>query len=290
MPRPRTPEVDATARLRLDLAYDGSAFHGWAAQPGLRTVQGELSAGLHRVLRLEHPPALVVAGRTDAGVHARGQVVHLDAPAEQVAALPGRSSRSPEVALVHRLAGVLPHDVVVTAARLVPAAFDARFSATGRRYCYRVADTPHRPDPLLRSHVAWVRGPLDTAVMHRAAQGLLGEHDFIAYCRPRPGATTIRTLRRLDVARRTDGVIEVDVAADAFCHNQVRAMVGALLAVGAAQRDEAWPTQVLAGARRDGAVHVAPSTGLTLEAVTYPPDDELAAQAERARSVREMPR
>jgi tRNA pseudouridine38-40 synthase len=194
------------------------------------------------------------------------------------------------VALVHRLAGVLPDDVVVTSARVVPDAFDARFAATGRRYCYRVADSAHRPDPLLRSHVGWVRGPLNTAAMHRAAQGLLGEHDFIAYCRPRPGATTIRTLRRLHVGRRGDGVLEIDVAADAFCHNQVRAMVGALLAVGAAQRDEAWPAQVLAGARRDGAVHVAPADGLTLEEVTYPPDDELAAQVERARSVRELPR
>lgn len=257
---------------------------------GLRTVQGELSAGLHRVLRLDDPPLLVVAGRTDAGVHARGQVVHLDAPTVKVADLPGRSSRSPAEALVHRLGGVLAPDIVVTSARHVPDAFDARFSATGRRYRYRVADSPHRPDPLLRSHVAWVRGPLDAAAMHRAAQGLLGEHDFIAYCRPRAGATTIRTLRRLDVARRADGVVEVDVAADAFCHHQVRAMVGALLAVGAGRRDESWPAQVLAGGRRDGAVHVAPPHGLTLEQVTYPPDDELAAQAGRARSLRQTPR
>lgn len=191
---------------------------------------------------------------------------------------------------MHRLVGVLPDDVVVTSARRVPDAFDARFSATGRRYCYRVADTPHRPDPLLRSHVAWARRPLDTPAMHRAAQGLLGEHDFIAYCRPRPGSTTIRTLRRLDVGRRGDGVIEIDVAADAFCHNQVRAMVGALLAVGAGQRDEAWPAQVLGAQRRDGAVHVAPARGLTLEEVTYPPDDELAAQAGRARTLRKLPR
>jgi len=191
---------------------------------------------------------------------------------------------------VRRLGGVLADDVVVTSASLVPQSFDARFSATERRYCYRVADTPHRPDPLLRSQVAWVRGPLDPAAMHASAQPLLGEHDFIAYCRPRPGATTIRTLRHLDVARRADGIVEVHVAADAFCHNQVRAMVGALLAVGSGQRDGSWPAQVLADARRDGAVHVAPPHGLTLEHVTYPPDDELAAQAERARSVRQARR
>ena len=223
-------------------------------------------------------------------MHARGQVVHLDVPREKVGALPGRSTRSPELALVHRLAGVLADDVVVTCARRVPDDFDARFAAIGRRYCYRVSDSAHRPDPLLRSHLAWVRTPMDMAAMHRAGQGLVGEHDFVAYCRPRPGATTIRTLRRLDVSRRGDGVIEIDVAADAFCHNQVRAMVGALLAVGAGQRDEAWPAQVLAAQRRDGSVHVAPARGLTLEAVTYPPDDELAAQAERARTLRGLPR
>lgn len=189
-----------------------------------------------------------------------------------------------------RLAGVLPPDLVVRRATQVSDAFDARFSATGRRYCYRLADTLHRPDPLRRGQVVWVRDALNPTSMQTAAAALLGEHDFIAYCRPRPGATTIRTLRRLDVGRRGDGVIEIDVAADAFCHNQVRAMVGALLAVGAGQRDEAWPAQVLGAQRRDGAVHVAPARGLTLEEVTYPPDDELAAQAGRARTLRKLPR
>ncbi len=147
-----------------------------------------------------------------------------------------------------------------------------------------MADTPHRPDPLLRSQVAWVRGPLDTAAMHASAQPLLGEHDFIAYCRPRPGATTIRTLRHLDVARRADGIVEVHVAADAFCHNQVRAMVGALLAVGSGQRDGSWPAQVLADARRDGAVHVAPPHGLTLGA-RHVPARQRARRASRTGAI-----
>lgn len=242
------------------------------------------------MLRLDHPPELVVAGRTDAGVHARGQVAHVDAPVDAVAKLPGRSARTPTEALVQRLAGVLTHDVAVRSVSVVPAVFDARFSATGRRYRYLISDTPHRPDPLLRSHVVWVRDPLDTEAMQRAAAPLAGEHDFIAYCRPRPGATTVRTLRRLDVDRAADGLVTVDLEADAFCHNQVRAMVGALMSVGTRRRPEEWPHAVLAAGRRDGTVHVAPAHGLTLEQVHYPPDDDLADQAARARTRRGRPR
>lgn len=172
----------------------------------------------------------------------------------------------------------------------VPEAFDARFSATGRWYRFRIADTAHRPDPLRRAHVVWVREPLDVAAMHRAAAALTGEHDFIAYCRPRVGATTVRTLRRADVGRDEGDLVALDLEADAFCHNQARAMAGALMAVGAGRRDESWPGEVLAAQRRDGAVHVAPAHGLTLEEVTYPPDDELAGQAKRARSLRGEPR
>lgn len=235
-------------------------------------------------------PTLVVAGRTDAGVHARGQVAHVDVDEGAYAALPGRSTRAPNESLVTRLAGVLAPDLVVRTVTHVPDVFDARFSATGRRYCYRIADTPYRPDPLRRGYVVWVREPLDVAAMHRAAAALAGEHDFVAYCRPREGATTIRTLRRLDVARDEGGLVVLDFEADAFCHHQVRAMAGALMAVGAGRRDECWPGEVLAAQRRDGAVHVAPAHGLTLAGVTYPPDDELAEQAQRSRSLRGEPR
>jgi tRNA pseudouridine38-40 synthase len=216
-------------------------------------------------------------------------VAHVDVPLQSFAGVPGRSSRAPEEALVARLAGVLPSDVVVRAVRVAPAGFDARFSAVARRYCYRISDTVHRPDPQWRRSVTWVRGSLDAGAMHEAAQSLVGEHDFLAYCRPREGASTVRTLRRVDVSRTPHPLLTVDLEADAFCHNQVRAIVGALIAVGEGKRPVTWPGDVLAAAQRDGCVHVAPPGGLTLEAVTYPADDQLAAQAESARRVRGAP-
>ncbi len=195
-----------TTRVRLDLAYDGTDFHGWAAQPGLRTVQGELEAALTTVLRRPAVP-VTCAGRTDTGVHARGQVVHLDVDGETLAATAGRSGSPPVEALARRLNGVLPGDVRVRGARTVPAAFDARFGARWRRYCYRVADTPHAVDPLTRRHVlAWAR-PLDLAAMNTAGEPLLGEHEFAAFCKRREGATTVRRLLELPVGpvRRRGG-------------------------------------------------------------------------------------
>ena len=277
---PGTPTRDAgldavpgLRRVRLDLAYDGSDFSGWARQPGRRTVEETLAAALAQVLRLPDPPSLVVAGRTDARVHATGQVAHVDLPA------------TVEVDVVaRRLRGVLPPDVVVRHVSAAPEGFDARFAAVGRAYSYRVTDLP--PDPVRRHDtLTWPR-PLDPALMTRAAEALLGEHDFAAYCRPREGATTIRTLRLLDADRR-EGVIVVTAEADAFCHNQVRAMVGALLAVGDGRRPVEWPGQVLHAGVRDSAVTVAPPHGLTLVRVDYPPDDQLAAQAQQSRRRRD---
>jgi tRNA pseudouridine38-40 synthase len=181
------------------------------------------------------------------------------------------------------LTAVLPADVVVRRVSRVPRAFDARFSALGRRYLYRITDAA--PDPLRRHDTLAWRRPLDVAAMHAAAQGLLGHHDFAAFCRRRPGATTVRTLHRLDVTRAD--VVEVVAAADAFCHNQVRAMVGALLAVGDGRRQPPWPEQVLAAGVRDSAVTVAPPHGLTLVGVDYPPDHELAARAAETRRRRD---
>jgi len=175
----------------------------------------------------------------------------------------------------------------VREARVVPAGFDARFSAVRRRYAYRLADTPHRPDPLRRHDVAWVRGPLAVAAMSEAGAPLLGEHDFLAFCRPRPHASTVRTLHRVDCTRESSGLVTVAVEADAFCHHQVRSLVGALCSVGAGRRDPGWPARVLAARRRDGAVVVAPAHGLTLESVDYPPDQQCAAQADRARRRRD---
>jgi tRNA pseudouridine38-40 synthase len=260
-------------RQRIDVAYDGTEFAGWARQPGQRTVEETLGAAIATVLRLSEPAALTVAGRTDAGVHASGQVVHADLPGEVDPAV-----------LVRRLAGVLPPDVVVRSVAVAPPGFDARFAATGRRYRYRICDGSL--DPVRRRDtLAWPR-PLDPAAMTAAGSGLLGERDFAAYCRPREGATTIRTLRRLDAAREGDGVVVISAEADAFCHNQVRAMVGALLAVGDGRRPVGWPGEVLAAGVRDSAVTVAPAHGLTLVGVDYPPDDQLVDRSRTTRARR----
>ncbi len=288
-PDPAGAPAAATARLRLDLGYDGGAFSGWAEQPGLRTVQGVLAAGLQRVLRLQEPPRLVVAGRTDAGVHATGQVCHVDVPRAAWLAAPGRSEAPPGAALVRRLAGVLPPDVRVHGAREAPAGFDARFGALRRRYAYRVSDAPGGAPPLLRSHVLAHRRPLDAAAMDAAAARLTGLHDFAAYCRPREGATTVRTLLRYAWTRRPDGLLEADVQADAFCHSMVRALVGAALAVGEGRREVDWPARVLAAGRRDPGVAVVAPHGLVLEEVVYPADAGLAARAAQARAVRTAP-
>ncbi len=291
-------------RIRLDLAYDGTFFSGWAAQPGLRTVEGVLTSALATVLR--EPVRLAVAGRTDAGVHAAAQVVHLDVSPEAWAALPGRSDRLPEAALLTRMAGVLAReaqtslprtprgagDVVVTGARIVPEAFDARFGALSRRYTYRIADADAPRNPARRATVLWLPDRLDIEAMEASAKPLLGEHDFLSYCKPRQGATTIRTLRTLEWRRAAAGpdagLVTLSVVADAFCHSMVRSLVGAGLAVGQGRRPAAWPGELLAARSRDGAAPVAPPHGLTLEEVVYPADDELAAQAERARATRRL--
>ena len=289
-------------RIRLDLAYDGTFFSGWAAQPGLRTVEGVLTSALVTVLR--EPVRLTVAGRTDAGVHAAAQVVHFDASTEAWAALPGRSDRLPEAALLTRLAGVLAReaqaslprtprgagDIVVTGARSVPQAFDARFGALSRRYTYRIADAAAPRDPARRATVLWLPDRLDVRAMEASAEPLLGEHDFLSYCKPRQGATTIRTLRTLTWRRAAGGpdagLVVLTVVADAFCHSMVRSLVGAGLAVGQGRKPVTWPGELLAARTRDGAAPVAPPHGLTLEEIVYPADDELAAQAERARTTR----
>jgi tRNA pseudouridine38-40 synthase len=277
-------EEPRSVRLRIDLAYDGTGFSGWAAQPGRRTVEDVVAAALGRVLRLPAslgPPGLTVAGRTDAGVHARGQVAHLDVPAAVWTAQPDT--------LLTRLAAVLPPDVRVHAAYPAPDGFDARFSALWRRYSYRVCDEEARADPLRRQETLWSFRRLDVAAMNEAARPLLGEHDFAAFCRRRPGATTIRTLRILDWRRDGDGLAVATVVADAFCHNMVRALVGALLAVGEGRRPPGWPAEVLAAAVRDPAVRVVAPHGLCLEEVGYPPPAELAARAAETRRIRVYP-
>ena len=300
-------QAPRSVRLRIDLAYDGSGFSGWAAQPGRRTVEETLAAALGRVLRLPGPPGLTVAGRTDAGVHARGQVVHVDVPESAWTTLADQGAG--KAGPLTRLAAVLPPDVRVHAVGPAPDGFDARFSALWRRYSYRVCDDPARADPLRRHETLWTPRRLDLAAMNEAAASLAGEHDFAAFCRRREGATTVRTLRVLDWHRDAadaaadaagaaaddgpddgpddgHGVAVATVVADAFCHNMVRALVGALLAVGEGRRPPGWPAEVLAAAVRDPAVRVVPPHGLCLEEVGYPEPEELAARAAETRNRR----
>jgi tRNA pseudouridine38-40 synthase len=269
---------DPVVRVRIDLSYDGTSFSGWAAQPGQRTVEGVLSETLGHVLRLPAAVRLTVAGRTDSGVHARGQVAHADLPADAWAAHADAALR--------RLSRALPPDLRVRAIGVAPDGFDARFSALWRRYAYRICDDPARADPLRRQDTLWNPRTLDLAAMNEAAALLLGEHDFAAFCRKREGATTVRALRRLEWARDADGVAVGCVLADAFCHNMVRALVGALLPVGEGSRPVSWPAQVLAATVRDPAVRVVPAHGLSLEEVRYPEPELLAARAALTRRVR----
>ncbi|KGN39490.1 tRNA pseudouridine synthase A [Knoellia subterranea KCTC 19937] len=275
-------------RVRIDLAYDGTDFSGWAAQPGRRTVEGELSAALTTLLRAPEPVRLTVAGRTDAGVHARGQVAHADIDADLYARVPGRSDRSPEEAARTRLAGILPGDIVVRSVRRAPEGFDARFSALQRRYLYRICDRPGTVDPLRRRDTIVVKEALDVAAMDAAARNLLGLNDFAAFCKKREGATTVRTLLDYSWTRSDDGVLAATVVADAFCHSMVRALVGSVVPVGQGRAEVDFPRSVLVARQRDPRVKVMPAHGLSLEEVTYPADADLAARAEEARATRSL--
>ena len=264
----------APTRYRLDLAYDGRDFHGWATQDGFRSVQGTLEHWISTVLRLPEPVSLTVAGRTDAGVHARGQVAHVDLPADDLAE-----------ELQRRLGRVLPDDVVVHRVRVAPDGFDARFAAIWRRYVFRLADDS--PDPLVRHTAVRVRGPLDVAAVDAGARSLVGLHDFGAFCKRREGATTIREMLECHAERSPAGLVEVTLRADAFCHSMVRSVVGALVAVGQGQRDAAWLASLLDRVDRAGDVTVLPPHGLVLEEVGYPDDDQLAARQLEARARRD---
>ncbi len=270
-------------RIRIDLAYDGTEFSGWAKQPGLRTVQGDLEDSLATVLRL---PSVQVtcAGRTDTGVHARAQVVHLDVEGEVLTESAGRIRHRPVDALKRRLNGILRPDVRVRRVSEAPEGFDARFSALWRRYAYRIDDTGLL-DPLTRNHVLSWPQPLDLDRMNEASAALLGEQDFAAFCKRREGATTVRALLDLHW-ERVEGLAVARVRADAFCHNMVRSLVGCLVAVGEGRREPSWAADVLRARVRDGSVKVAAARGLTLEEVAYPADDELAARARETRTVR----
>ncbi len=274
-------------RLRLDLAYDGTGFRGWARQPGLRTVQGTLEAAIARILG--GAPTLVVAGRTDAGVHASGQVAHLDLTESQQARL--AQGRNPDpAALAARLTGVLGQypDLAVHRSALAVPGFDARFSAVWRRYSYRIADRATGYDPLDRLRTTTVNAMLDVDAMDEAARSLIGLHDFAAYCKWRDGATTIRTLLEFDWHRQDDGVLVANVKADAFCHSMVRALVGACVGVGQGRLAPRDVVEIREAGERTSQTKVLAARGLTLAEVGYPADDLLALRAEQTRARRSL--
>ncbi|WP_243233187.1 tRNA pseudouridine(38-40) synthase TruA [Microbacterium sp. CIAB417] len=277
-------------RIRLDIAYDGTHFRGWARQPGLRTVQGTLEEALARIVA--GAPQLTVAGRTDAGVHASGQVAHLDLDEAQQARLAAsrRSEPDPVDALARRIRGVLSSysDVTVRRTTLAPDGFDARFSAVWRRYAYRIADDVTGYDPLRREFTTTVRAALDVAAMDEAARSLRGLHDFAAYCKPREEATTIRTLLEFDWRRDAEGAIVANVKADAFCHSMVRALVGACVAVGQGRLGIEDVVRLREQATRTSEFAVLAARGLVLTEVGYPEPELMAARAEQTRARRDQ--
>ncbi|WP_173923591.1 tRNA pseudouridine(38-40) synthase TruA [Agromyces sp. Marseille-P2726] len=295
-PSTDTDAAASVVRIRLGIAYDGTDFSGWSRQPGLRTVQGVLEDALATLFRRTGTsPRLTVAGRTDAGVHALGQVAHVDVDEHALAAVARpRRGQDPdptrEAALARRLTGILgaDADVVVTHAERAPAGFDARFSASWRRYEYRVADASAVRDPLERRRTVAYPRHLDDTAMDAAAVSVVGLHDFAAYCRPREGATTIRTLQAYRWTRDDDGVLVATLQADAFCHSMVRALVGACVAVGEGRLGVGDPEALLHAGQRTSAFKVMPAKGLVLTEVGYPDDHELEARAAQTRARREL--
>ena len=283
------PAIDSGGgfvRLRLDIAYDGTDFAGWAAQARQRTVAGTLDEALSTVFRT--PVQVRAAGRTDSGVHATGQVAHVDVPGDALSNAYPRTTRAGDsefLPLVRRLARLLPQDVrALDIGRAAPG-FDARFSALRRHYVYRLSTSPYGVEPQETRYVtAWPR-TLDVDAMAGASRDLLGLHDFAAFCRHRDGATTIRDLQRLDWSQDGDR-ITADVIADAFCWSMVRSLVGALLAVGEHRREPGWCATLLTSTHRSSDFAAAPPHGLTLVGVDYPPDDELAARTKVTRELR----
>ncbi len=293
------PAIDSGGgyvRLRLDIAYDGTEFAGWAIQAGQRTVAGVLDDALSTVFRTA--VQLRAAGRTDAGVHATGQVAHVDVPVDALGNAYPRIGRTADAGsnvaakaapeflpLVRRLARFLPADVRVRDIVRAPDGFDARFSALRRHYGYRLSTAPYGVEPQLTRYVTAWPCSLDVDAMAAASRDLLGLHDFAAFCRPREGATTIRDLQHLDWSRDRD-FVSAHVTADAFCWSMVRSLIGALLVVGEHRRDPAWCSGLLTSTRRSSDFAAAPPHGLTLTAVDYPPDDQLAARTKVTRDLR----
>ena len=294
LPDPDSLEI---VRLRLDIAYDGTAFNGWSRQPVLRTVQGELEAALEVIFgRSATPPTLTVAGRTDAGVHATGQVAHIDLTPEHMKWLSRPRGKSGGLldlpaALGRRINGLagIDSDVIVTSACYASAGFDARFSANWRSYEFRVSDKDGPRNPLERHRTVWYPARLDIEQMNSAAELLVGLHDWATFCKPRELSTTVRSLEQFYWTHAADGVLVAVVRADAFCHSMVRALVGATIAVGEGKLTPARLIQLRDELDRSSDFNVMPAKGLTLVEVGYPEAAELAARAVHTRRRRQVP-
>ena len=273
-------------RLRVDLAYDGAGFSGWAKQPNLPSVQQTLETALAKALRLDLSLVrTVVAGRTDSGVHATGQVCHVDLPSDHALVA---EPRKVDKELLKRLRGALGKTSAIWVERVMiaPDGFDARFSPLRRRYEYRIADGRARKDPRTAGHTLWISDSLNQAAMNRLGKALLGLHDWASFCRAREGATTIRTLEKFSWVRDSEGVLCGTVVADAFCHSMVRSLVGAAIAVGKGDLDVSEIVALRDQTARTSAWKTMPAHGLTLVEVVYPKDRELARRAELTRAQR----
>jgi tRNA pseudouridine38-40 synthase len=259
-------------RLRLDIAYDGTNFYGWAAQPERRTIQDLIEEALSRIARVDVES--IVAGRTDAGVHATGQVVHVDVPD---AIFDGELTYKD---LRYKLNRILDEDVRIMEITDAPAGFHARFSALRRYYTYKILDNNDVIPPLSRHDIAsWYR-PLDVELMNEASALVLGHHDFAAFCKFKEGGTTIRTLEKYHWQRTSDGLLVADVVADAFCYSMVRNLVGAVVCVADGRKDPSWMGELLANKERVSDSLVFPARGLTLYQVDYPSEDQLLERAQ----------
>ncbi len=261
-------------RLRMDIAYDGTNFSGWAIQPDRRTVQACIEEAISKIARVN--VETIVAGRTDAGVHATGQVIHVDVPEEM-----GIDD------LGYKLNRILDEDVRINGIEIAPPAFHARFSALRRYYGYRILDENKVIQPFARLITAsWYR-PLDMDLMNRASALLLGTHNYAAFCKYREGATTIRTLETYQWRRDAEGVLVADVVADAFCYSMVRNLVGAIVCVADGRKDPEWITTLLEDKERVSDSLVFPARGLTLYKVDYPDAAELLERAKKTVARRE---
>jgi tRNA pseudouridine38-40 synthase len=283
MKSPVNPPVDGRFRFRIDLAYDGTDFYGFSKQSAYRTVAGELLSGLVKIFGEDDEDfRMRVAGRTDAGVHAQAQVAHLDLTAEQLK----RIRRGHGVA--ERLNKIIDPDVRVTAFEEADPGFHARFSALSRRYRYSIADRSVTPNPMTSRYMLEIMWHLDTAPMIEVAKEFMGLRDFKAFCKERTGTTTIRELKEISVKRRPNGVIDIEVEADAFCHNMVRSLVGALMSAGSGRTTVREVRKALKGNRNEHAYKVQAPQGLTLIKIAYPAKSKLAAQAELTQRMRSL--